>query len=72
MRSFGRASDTASSIFEVMVCVSEDEGRSGASAESLARTASSVSDSRCWIFSSSAATRSAMWSSRVLAREEFV
>src|ERR1700722_12092165 len=62
----------ASFIFEAVDWGSSDDPSEGSSEESFARTASKVSDSRFWIFSSSAATRSAMWSSRVLAREEFV
>jgi hypothetical protein len=58
----------ASFSFEAVDWGSSDDP----SEESFARTASRVSDSRFWIFSSSAAIRSAMWSSRVLAREEFV
>jgi hypothetical protein len=62
----------ASFSFEAVDWGSSDDSSEGSSEESFARTASKVSDSRFWIFSSSAATRSAMWSSRVLAREEFV
>jgi hypothetical protein len=62
----------ASFSFEAVDCGSSDVPSEGSSEESFARTASRVSDSRFWILSSSAATRSAMWSSRVLAREEFV
>jgi hypothetical protein len=58
----------ASFSFEAVDCGSSE----GSSEESFARTASKVSDSRFWILSSSAATRSAMWSSRVLAREPLV
>lgn len=62
----------ASFSFEAVDCGSSDVPSEGSSEESFARMASRVSDSRFWILSSSAATRSAMWSSRVLAREEFV
>ena len=72
MRLLGRAFAAASFIFEPVEGVSDDGESEGSSVESLARTASKVSVSRCWILSSSAATRSAMWISRVLAREELV
>ena len=70
VRASGRAEAAAPFIFEAVDSVGGSEG-SGLE-ESLARTDSRVSVSRFWILSSSAATRSAMWSSRVLAREEFV
>ena len=73
MRLLGRAFAAASFIFEVVDGVVSDDGVSeGSSVESLARRVLNVSVSRCWILSSSAATRSAMWISRDLAREELV
>jgi hypothetical protein len=68
VRLLGRALEATSFIFEAVDWVSD----SGSPAESLARTASRVSVSRFWILSSSAATRSAMCSSRVFAREKSV